>query len=224
MRSVCYRNFGSACPRRLAIAVPRADARRNRERVLASAAEVFARSGHDAQMEQVAAHAGLGVGTLYRHFPSKRALLTAIVKERFENTAAAARSAEALDDPGEAFETVLRTYLEAADGDTGFQLAMLGSTDLDREEIDPPKDAFAEVVARVIARAVAAGAVRSDLTYDDFPVLTCAVMSIMYFRPGERPDWRRHLDLVLDGLRPTPRDSRPHAGPATATGGTARRT
>lgn len=168
---------------------------------MVSAAELFARAGHDAQMEQIAAHAGLGMGTLYRHFPNKRAMLTAIVQERFVGMSALARDAEAVDDPGEAFEAILRTYLEAADGDAGFQLAMLGSNDLEWEGIRQQKAEFAAIVTRIIARAVAAGSVRSDLTYDDFPILTCAVMSTMYFKPGDNPDWRRHLELALAGVR-----------------------
>ncbi len=182
----------------------RADARRNRERILSAASEVFARAGHQARMEQIAAHAGLGMGTLYRHFPHKQALLTAIVQARFAGMSALAGAAERVDDPGEAFETVLRTYLEAADGDAAFQLAMLGSDDLEWEGVQEQKDELAVIVTRIIDRAVRAGAVRDDLTYDDFPALTCAVMSVMYFKPGDRPDWRRCLEFALAGVRVRP--------------------
>src|SRR5882672_1119325 len=105
----------------------RADARRNRERIMAAAGELFARRGREAQMEDIAAHAGLGMGTLYRHFPSKQALLTAMVGERFHGMADLARAAERITDPGEAVEAVLRSYLEAADGDASFQLALMGT-------------------------------------------------------------------------------------------------
>jgi AcrR family transcriptional regulator len=178
----------------------RADARRNRERILASAGELFARLGHEAQMEQIAAHAGLGMGTLYRHFPNKQALLTAIVRNRFLGMADLARAAEQITDPREAFETILRSYLEAAEGDAGFQLALLGSTDLEWEGVQAQKAEFAAIVARIIDRAVASGHVRSDLTFADFPLLTCGVMSTMYFKPGGNADWRRHLELALNGI------------------------
>lgn len=178
----------------------RADARRNRQRILAAAGELFARLGRDAQMEQIALHSGLGMGTLYRHFPNKQALLTAIVQERFQDMTGLARAAEEIHDPLEAFETVLYSYLEAADGDAAFQLAMLGS-DLEWEGVKEQKAAFGAVVARIIARAVASGVVRNDLTWDDFPVLANGVMATMYFRPGDNPDWRRHLELVLSGVR-----------------------
>lgn len=178
----------------------RADARRNRKRIMVAAGELFARLGRDAQMEQIAAHSGLGMGTLYRHFPNKQALLTAIVQERFQDMTSLAQVAEQISDPLEAFEAIFRGYLEAAEGDAAFQLAMLGS-DLEWEGVKEQKAAFGEVVTRIIDRAVAAGVVRSDLTWDDFPVLANGVMATMYFRPGDNPDWRRHLELLLGGVR-----------------------
>ncbi len=179
----------------------RADARRNRERIMASAGELFARRGREAQMEEIAAHSGLGMGTLYRHFPSKQALLTAMVRERFQGMADLAREAEQIADPREAFEAILRSYLEAAVGDAAFQLALMGSEDVEWEGLEQEKADFAEVVTRIIGRAVASGTVRSDLTLADFPLLTCGVMSTMYFKPGGNSDWRRHLELALDGIR-----------------------
>lgn len=179
----------------------RADVRRNRERIMIAAGELFARRGREAQMEEIAAQAGLGIGTLYRHFPSKQALLTAMVRERFRGMADLARAAEQIDDPGEAFETVLRSYLEAADGDAAFQLALMGSGDLEWQGVEQQKAEFTGIVTRVIDRAVAAGRVRGDLTFADFRVLARGVISTMYFKHGGPSDWRRHLDLVLDGTR-----------------------
>lgn len=191
----------------------RADARRNRERIMASAGELFAQYGNDAQMEEIAAHSGLGMGTLYRHFPSKRALLTAIVRERFAGMADLARAAERIGDPGEAFVAVLRGYLEAADGDASFQLALLGSGEPDWADVRQEKAEFRAVVTRIIDRAVGAGQVRADLTFADFPLIACGVMSTMHFKPGGNGDWRRHLRLVLDGvLRYTPDQAAGFAG------------
>ncbi|MGP5717983.1 TetR/AcrR family transcriptional regulator, partial [Brachybacterium tyrofermentans] len=140
--------------------------------------------------------------SLYRHFPSKRALLTAIVQQRFQGMAKLARSAEEIADPWDAFTSVLIRYLEAAETDKAFQWAMLGSDAVDWDGIKGDKDEFAAIVTRVIACAVAAGAVRPDLTYADFPVMTCGIMSTMYFQPGGNADWRRHLALLIDGLQP----------------------
>ncbi|MBO2454384.1 TetR/AcrR family transcriptional regulator [Actinomadura barringtoniae] len=179
----------------------RADARRNRERIMASAGVLFARRGREAQMEEIAAHAGLGIGTLYRHFPTKQDLLTAMVRERFRGMADIARRAAEISDPGEAFETLLRDYCEAADGDSAFQLALMGSEEIGFEALEDQKAEFADLTARIITRAVDAGHIRADFTLDDFPVLTSGVMSTMYFKPGGNPDWRRHLEIVLTGLR-----------------------
>jgi AcrR family transcriptional regulator len=179
----------------------RADARRNRERILAAAGELFAQRGREAQMEDIAAHSGLGMGTLYRHFPSKQALLTAMVGERFKGVAElAARAAEQVADPGEAFVAVLRGYLEAADGDAAFQLALMGSSELEWGDVKEEKAQFRGVVTGVIDRAVAAGRVRGDFTMADFAALASGVIATMYFKPGGNADWRRHLDLVLEGV------------------------
>jgi AcrR family transcriptional regulator len=178
----------------------RVDARRNRAAILVAARELFAERGHDVQMGEIATHARLGIGSLYRHFPNKRALLTAIVQERFRAMSDSARAAEAIEDPRGSFEAVLRRYLEAAAADKAFQWAMLGSDSVDWAEIRTEKDEFAAVASRVIERAVRAGAVRADLTYADFPVMTCGVMSTMYFQPSGNGDWERHLSLLLEGV------------------------
>ena len=180
----------------------RADARRNREKIMASAAELFARLGTEAQMDQIAEHSGLGLGTLYRHFPTKEALLAAIVTRRFEDLADLARAAEQIDDPGEAFDTLLRSYLESAVGDAGLQLALLGSGGGQPDGAPAKKGEFRTIVSRIIDRAIAAGTVRADLTVADFPIIICGIMSTMYYKPGgTEDDWRRHLALVLDGIR-----------------------
>lgn len=180
----------------------RADARRNREKIMTSAAELFARLGTEAQMDQIAEHSGLGLGTLYRHFPTKEALLAAIISRRFEDLADLARSAEQITDPGEAFETLLRRYLESAEGDAAFQLALLGPGGGQAASVPGQKAEFRAIASRIIDRAIAAGAVRADLAVSDFPLIACGVMSTMYFKPGgAEQDWRRHLDLILDGIR-----------------------
>jgi len=179
----------------------RADARRNRERIMAAAGELFARLGHQAQMEDIAARCGLGMGTLYRHFPNKQALLTAIVRERFHGVSGLARDAEQINDPGEAFEAVLSSYLEAVNGDAAFQLALMSPRDLQWEGVEQQKAEFAEIVIRIIDRAVASGQVRADFTIADFRILARGVISTMYFTYGGESDWRRHLQLVLDSVR-----------------------
>jgi AcrR family transcriptional regulator len=183
----------------------RADARRNRERIMSSGRELFARDGPEAQMDEIAARAGVGIGTVYRHFPTKEALLTAMVRDRFQEFAEIATLAEDTLDPRHALETVMRRSAEAVEGDMGFQLAMMGSNDLEWEGIEEQKAVLAAVVTRIIRRAVAAGVVRDDFTSEDFGMVMCGITSTMYYQPGSA-DWRRHLAIVVDGLRPPIRD------------------
>lgn len=179
----------------------RADARRNREKVFAAARELFAREGDAASIEEIAAHAGVGVGTVYRHFPTKQALLTEMVRSRFSRFREIAEECEQIEDPGEAVESLLVRSAEEVEGDAGFQLAMMKPDELHWEGIEEEKAAFAVVASRTIDRAVKAGAVRSDFTFGDFPMLMCGITSTMYFSPGGA-NWRRHMDLLLAGLRP----------------------
>jgi AcrR family transcriptional regulator len=179
----------------------RADARRNRERIMSSGRELFARDGPEAQMDEIAARAGVGIGTVYRHFPTKEALLTAMVRDRFQEFAEIAMVAEQTVDAREMLETVMRRSAEAVEGDVGFQLAMMGSNELEWEGIEEQKAVLAAVVTRIIRRAVEAGAVRADFTFEDFGMVMCGITSTMYYKPGGA-DWRRHLAITLHGVRP----------------------
>src|SRR6202167_3369322 len=177
----------------------RADARRNRERIISAARELFAREGPEAQIDEIAAQAGVGIGTVYRHFPTKEALLTAMVRERFQEFAEVAKIAEEIPDPREALESVIFTSAEAVEGDSGFQLAMMGSNELEWEGIEEDKAALAEVLTRIISRAAAAGVVRDDFTFQDFGMMMCGITATMYYQPGSA-NWRRHADLILHGV------------------------
>lgn len=175
----------------------RADARRNREAILTAAAELFGQRGDDAQIEEIAALAGLGVGTVYRHFADKQALIAAIVGRRFEAATELALAAEQLDDPAEAFDRLLYGYLESVDGDSAFRRALLGPDEPRWEAIAAQKSAFRAVVGRIVARAVDAGLLRTDFGADDFVLITRGAMANM---PGEEA-WRRHVALQLEGVR-----------------------
>jgi AcrR family transcriptional regulator len=188
----------------------RADARRNRERIMSAGRELFARDGPEAQMDEIAAHAGVGIGTVYRHFPTKEALLTEMVRVRFQEFAAIATLAEDTVDPREALETVMRRSAEAVEGDVGFQLAMMGSDQLEWEGIEEQKAVLAAVLTRIIRRAVSAGVVRDDFTFEDFGMVMCGITSTMYYKPGSA-DWRRHLAIVLRGVRAPVPDVEPRS-------------
>jgi AcrR family transcriptional regulator len=179
----------------------RADARRNRERILQSARAAFAESGADAQIDDVARHAGVGVGTVYRHFPTKQALLTELVRQTFRLFTGWAR--EALEAGGEPFaliEGLLRRIAETAAGDVGVQYALTSSAaQAARSEAQAEQDELIAVIAELVERARRAGTIRPGIEATDIAMLICGVVSAMGPRPGF--DWRRHLDLVIDTLR-----------------------
>jgi len=172
----------------------RADARRNRERILQSARAAFAESGADAQIDDVARHAGVGVGTVYRHFPTKQALLTELVRQTFRLFTEWAREAlEAGAEPFALIEGLLRRIAETAAGDAGVQYALASSdAQAARSEAQAEQD-------ELIERARRAGTIRPGIEATDIAMLICGVVSAMGPRPGF--DWRRHLDLVIDTLR-----------------------
>jgi AcrR family transcriptional regulator len=182
----------------------RADARRNRERILQSARAAFAESGADAQIDDVARHAGVGVGTVYRHFPTKQALLTELVRQTFRLFTEWAREArEAREAGGEPFaliEGLLRRIAETAAGDAGVQYALASSdAQAARSEAQAEQDELIAVIAELTGRARRAGTIRPGIEATDIAMLICGVVSAMGPRPGF--DWRRHLDLVIDTLR-----------------------
>jgi len=178
----------------------RADARRNLERILASARSLFAERGPGAQMEDIATHAGVGIGTLYRRFPTKEALVTELVRERFQEFGVIAAECEAIEAPYDAVATMMRRHAEAVEDDVAFQLAMMSLNDFHWEGIEQDKAALNEVVARIIQRAQVAGEVRADLRVEDYGMMMCGITATMHFM-SESHEWRRHLDLILAGLK-----------------------
>jgi AcrR family transcriptional regulator len=179
----------------------RADARRNRERILQSARAAFAESGADAQIDDVARHAGVGVGTVYRHFPTKQALLTELVRQTFRLfTEWAHEAREAGGEPFALIEGLLRRIAETAAGDAGVQYALASSdAQAARSEAQAEQDELIAVIAELIERARRAGTIRPGIEATDIAMLICGVVSAMSPRPGF--DWRRHLDLVTGTLR-----------------------
>jgi AcrR family transcriptional regulator len=178
----------------------RADARRNRARILESARAVFAQYGAEAQIDDVARQAGVGVGTVYRHFPTKEALLVELLREKFRLFGA--RGREALDHEGEPFavlEDLLRRNAETAASDAAVQHALAGAGEHIWIQADAEQQELVAVTDELLARARSAGTIRQDVRATDIAMLMCGVCSTMGAKPGF--DWRRHLDLVIDMLR-----------------------
>ncbi|MFT7868105.1 MULTISPECIES: TetR/AcrR family transcriptional regulator [Amycolatopsis] len=177
--------------------VLRADARRNRDAILDAAGDLFARRGDAVQMEEIADRAGLGVGTLYRHFADKQALRAAIIGRRFEEMTVLAQAAEEAGDPWAAFEALLYGYLEAAEPDAAFRFALLGPEEPSWGDIEDQKAAFSAIVERIVRRAVDAGRLRADFRPGDFVLITRAAMANM----TSAGQWRRQIELQFEGIR-----------------------
>lgn len=180
----------------------RSDARRNRERILDGARAVFAEYGAGAQMDDVARRAGVGVGTVYRHFPTKEALMVELVRQKFRLFAARAR--EALEQNGEPFAAladVLRRNAETAAQDAATQHALAGAGEHIWMHARDEQDELLALTEDLLARGRRAGTIRPDLQANDVAMLMCGVCSSMGFSVLGF-DWRRHLELVIDTLRP----------------------
>lgn len=180
----------------------RADARRNREAIVKAARKVFSAQGQDAQMDDIARRAKVGVGTVYRHFPTKEALLEELVRESFRELADLWLAALERPDAWDAFVDVMWRSAELHSVDKGFT-----------EAIAEAKMAIADQVAEelglhtslteMMRRCQAAGSMRQDIGPDDLQSLFCGLGAVM-MRSSGGDAWRRYLTLMLDGLRPPP--------------------
>jgi len=179
----------------------RADARRNRERVLTAAREVFAEQGRDAQMDDVARRAQVGVGTVYRHFPTKEALIDALVAEAFERLLVVAKEqAQRDDDPWDALVTTLWAGAEILAGDRAVSAIMSEVYGPVNVDLDLQLQMH-ETTTILVERAREAGVLRQDVILDDIPMVMCGI-GMATCKPHQMPDaWRRHLTIILDGLR-----------------------
>jgi AcrR family transcriptional regulator len=178
----------------------RADARRNRERVVAAARAVFAEQGRDAQIDDVARRAGVGVGTVYRHFPTKQALLIALVLDAFDRVAAEARRALEHPDPWEGLTHLLWYSAENLAADRALSEAMASDFEFPGGQ-SAAQVSLRESVEALMRRAQAAGDLRPDAIVDDIPMVMCGV-GMGRIKEHRCPEaWRRHLAIVIDGLR-----------------------
>jgi AcrR family transcriptional regulator len=178
----------------------RADARRNRDAIIAAAKKLFADEGLDAQMPDVAKAAKVGVGTVYRHFPNKEDLITALAGERFERLAEKAREGIEADDPWGGLCEFLRFSAQIQADDRGL-CEVMGS----RPEV-MAEAAFAvgldELCDELVKRAQRSGELRKDLDWQDIPMIACSLGRITPAEHGPAVGrWPRLVEIVIDGLR-----------------------
>jgi AcrR family transcriptional regulator len=144
----------------------------------------------------------VGVGTVYRHFPTKEALLVAVMARRFERLAVYAGEALAVEDPWEAFATLIRRSAQDMAAEAGAQEALALVDKADRHpEVET---ALAPLIARTAAlleRAHAAGVLREDFTVDDMGPFMCGVCEATTTAVRQGRNWRRYVEFALDGLR-----------------------
>ncbi len=186
----------------------RRDAEANRQKILRAAAEVFSERGLDVTLDDVAHRAGVGVGTVYRRYPSKQALAEALFVDKLDAVADLAEQALANPDSWDALAGFLEQAAGLMTADRGLRQILMSAT-YDTERIDQARARLQQVGTRLVERAQHDGAVRDDLRPTDVPLIEFMLASTADYAWHVRPGiWRRYLALILDGLRP--------AGPGTA--------
>jgi AcrR family transcriptional regulator len=190
----------------------RADAARNRQLLLAAAADEFAERGLDASVADIARRAGVGKGTVFRHFATKDDLLAAIVIDRIDTLTGVGRRLLDAADPGAG---LLEFLSVAAAQRQQLDLSFLQAAGEMRVEVTTGRARLFDTVNQLVDRARDHGAVRDDVTGTDVILLMCAPNYVASYAPDASPDlWQRYLAIIFDGLRPQGAHPLPHPPPA----------
>ena len=180
----------------------RQDAARNRERLVIAAREVFRREGLDAPLEKIAREAGVAIGTLYNRFPTRGELVDAALGPLAERAVEIAERAAHADDPWEGFALFMEHTCELFAGDrgyTGVHRSRIAGTPV----IDAAQARISALKTAIVARAKEAGLLRADIEPADLVLLIWGIAATVDATRDAAPNaWRRHLALLLDGLRP----------------------
>ena len=178
---------------------PRSDSIRNRERLLKAAAKVFSDGGPDASLEAVAQRAGVGIGTLYRHFPTRQSLFEAVYRREVDQLGALAEQLAAGTPPVDALRQWLRANVQLVATKKGMLAALALAAHGPSELYAYSFERLTKAVGLLLDRAVAAREIRADMTAED---LLRALIGLCY--SNDQPNWRstvmRLVDVFVDGL------------------------
>lgn len=175
----------------------RADAQRNYDRLLAEARQAFIVHGTDASLEDIARHAGVGIGTLYRHFPDRYALMNAVFEQEVELLTVRARELLTADSPTDALVQWLRMVAVHSTMYRGLSAAIMAAD----TKMPACKIPLRAAGGALLERAQRAGEVREDATIADLLKLTNAIVLVAEKDPEHRAIFDRLMDLTLHGLR-----------------------
>ena len=177
----------------------RADAARNRARVLAVAYETMAADGLAVPIDEIARRAGVGAGTVYRHFPTKEALFGAVVQDRLQQMVTSGRTLLDAGEPGEALHSFIKAMVMQGAADMGLAQAMAGYG-IDVHVVAPQAEAdFLGLLGDLLAAAQRAGTARPDVTVPEAKALIVGAQAMQGYNPDVA---ERVTGIVLDGLRP----------------------
>jgi AcrR family transcriptional regulator len=178
----------------------RRDAERNRQLILEAAREVFRERGLDVTLDDIAKHAGVGVGTAYRRFANKDALIDELFEAQVEQFAAYAEEALEVEDPWLGFTGFMEKVLEAQAKDRGLKQVLMSSSQ-GRERVCDARDRITPLTTQLVERAKDAGAIRKDFELSDLPMIHVMVGSVMDATRDVDPDaWKRYLRVLLSGI------------------------
>lgn len=191
----------------------RADAQRNRERLLAAARPAFAEHGAEASLDDIARRAGVGPGTLYRHFPTREALIEAIYRDDIASLAALANELVAARPSEQAIAEFMRAWVESVVSKRGMKAALTAATDRDSELFAWCRDTLFAAVEALVVKARVDGVVRPDLEARDLLRLCAGIGGAI----GDTPDGaERLLSFALDGVRARPGQQQARAAEPSA--------
>ena len=187
----------------------RKDAARNQQRIVAAARELFAERGLATSLNEIAHHAGVGVGTVYRHFPDREQLIEGLFEERIDQVEAVLQEALEDPDPWHGLTRFLERLIELQAADRGLQQLLLGAAG-GLERIAKARARLEPLESEVVRRAHDAGVLRADAGSQDLRILQLMLAPVIDRSGTVVPElWRRYLALLLEALRATPQPVEP---------------